>query len=213
MTTPGRMIAFEGGEGAGKSTQATRLAAVLGAELTREPGGSVLGERIRQFLLDPATEAAGAGRIDARTELMLALAARAQHVSERIRPALEAGRDVVIDRYSASTLAYQGYGRRLPVEEIRRACDLATGGLWPDLTFLLQVPVELGAARRAGASPQPDRFESEGGGFHARVAEGFLALAAQESDSWVVIDGTRGVDEVAELVLDSVGRKLGLRRP
>ena len=212
MTTLGRLIAFEGGEGAGKSTQAQRLAAVLGAELTREPGGSVLGERIRRFLLDPATEAAGAGRIDARTEVMLALAARAQHVSERIRPALEAGSNVVVDRFSASTLAYQGYGRRLPVEEIRRACDLATGGLWPDLTFLLQVPVEVGAARRAEASPQPDRFESERGGFHARVAEGFLALAAQEPDSWCVIDGTRAADEVGELVLDTVGRVRGLRR-
>src|SRR5580700_8706439 len=116
------MIAFEGGEGAGKSTQAERLAAALGAELTREPGGTAIGERIRTLLLDPET---GTGsEIDARAELMLALAARAQHVSERVRPLLKSGRDVVLDRYSGSTLAYQGYGRGLPVDEIRQACDL-----------------------------------------------------------------------------------------
>jgi dTMP kinase len=202
------MIAFEGGEGAGKSTQAGRLAAVLGAELTREPGGTALGERIRQFLLDPGTEATG-GHIDARTEVMLALAARSQHVNERIRPALESGRDVVVDRFSGSTLAYQGYGRGLPVGEIRRACDLATGGLWPDLTLLLQVPVAVGAARRDVTGSQPDRFESASGGFHARVLEGFLALAAEDPETWVVIDGTCGVDVVERLVLDAVDRKLG----
>ena len=205
---PGRMIAFEGGEGAGKSTQAARLAATIGAELTREPGGSTVGERIRRLLLDPETETGGAA-IGARTELMLALAARAQHVSERIRPALEAGVDVVVDRFSASTLAYQGYGRGLPVSEIRRACDLATGGLWPDLTILLHVPIEMGAARRAGAGSKPDRFESQGGAFHERVAEGFLALAADEPGRWTVIDGTGDEDEVATLVLEAVHRKLG----
>jgi dTMP kinase len=202
------MIAFEGGEGAGKSTQAERLAAVLGAELTREPGGSALGERIRQLLLDPESDASGEA-IDARTELMLALAARAQHVSERIRPALGAGHDVVVDRFSGSTLAYQGYGRGLPVAEIRRACDLATGGLWPDLTVLLHVPVEVGAARRVAAGSRPDRFESEGSGFHVRVAEGFLALAAEDPGRWIVLDGTGDVDEVARLVLDAIDRTLG----
>jgi dTMP kinase len=203
------MIAFEGGEGAGKSTQAERLAAALGAELTREPGGSALGERIRELLLDPGTEASADG-LDARTELMLALAARAQHVSERIRPALEAGRDVVVDRFSGSTLAYQGYGRGLPLSEIRRACDLATGGLWPDLTVLLHVPVEVGAARRVAAGSLPDRFESQGSEFHVRVTEGFLALAAEDPGSWIVLDGTGDVDDVARHVLDAV-RELGAR--
>ena len=199
------MIAFEGGEGAGKSTQAERLASVLGAELTREPGGSALGERIRHLLLDPETEAVGGEGIAARTELMLALAARAQHVSERIRPALEAGRDVVVDRFSGSTLAYQGYGRGLPVSEIRRACDLATGGLWPDLTFLLDVPVEVGVARRAGTGSRPDRFESEPSGFHVRVAE--------DREHWVVVDGTADVDEVARLVFEAVECNLGPKAP
>jgi dTMP kinase len=141
---------------------------------------------------------------------MLTLAARAQHVSERIRPALDAGRDVVGDRFSASTLAYQGFGRRLPVSEIRRACDLATGGLWPDLTLLLHVPLEVGAARKAAVGSRPDRFESQGGGFHARVAEGFLALAA-EDPGWVVIDGTGAEDDVARLVLEAVDSELGRR--
>jgi dTMP kinase len=209
MKTPGRLLAFEGGEGAGKSTQAERLAHALGAELTREPGGTALGERIRRLLLEPETEPAEPGSIDARTELMLALAARAQHVSERIRPALDAGRDVVVDRYSGSTLAYQGYGRGLPVGEIRRACDLATGGLWPDLTLLLHVPVDVGSARRAAAGSTPDRFESQRGGFHGRVAEGFLVLAADDPDRWVVIDGTGAVDDVARLVLHAVRRSLG----
>jgi dTMP kinase len=212
MKMPGRLIAFEGGEGAGKSTQAERLATALGAELTREPGGTALGERIRRLLLDPETEPSF-GRIDARTEAMLTLAARAQHVSERIRPALNAGRHVVVDRFSGSTLAYQGYGRGLPVDEIRRACDLATGGLWPDLTLLLQVPVDLGAARRAGAGSKPDRFESQRGGFHGRVAEGFLALAADDPGGWVVIDGAGEVDDVAQLVLGAVSGRLGLTVP
>jgi dTMP kinase len=208
METPGRLIAFEGGDGAGKTTQAERLSVALGAELTREPGGTVLGERIRRLLLDPEADAAGDSTIGARTELMLALAARAQHVSERIRPALDAGRDVVVDRFSASTLAYQGYGRGLPVGEVRLACDLATGGLWPDLTLLLQIPIDLGNARRAGAGSKPDRFESERGAFHGRVAEGFLELAAEEPSSWIVIDGSGDVDDVAQLVLDAVRRVL-----
>jgi len=241
MTAPGRLIAFEGGEGTGKSTQAARLAAALDAELTREPGGSALGERIRQLLLDPGSEAAdGAGidprtagidprtagidprtagidprtaGIDPRTEVMLALAARAQHVSERIRPVLGAGRDVVVDRFSGSTMAYQGYGRGLDVAEIRRACDFATGGLWPDLILLLDVPVPLAFVRRAGTGSKPDRFESAGGGFHERVAEGFLAMAAADPEGWVVIDGTPDVDTVSRLVLEAVEDRLGRKLP
>jgi dTMP kinase len=204
------LIAFEGGEGAGKSTQASRLAAALKAEVTREPGGSVLGERVRQLLLDPQLGKA-AGWIDARAELMLMLAARAQHVSELIRPRLESGRDVVVDRYSGSTLAYQGYGRGLPLEEIRQACDLATNGLWPDLTILLDVPLEVGAARRMTASSPPDRIESERDGFHVRVREGFLAEAAADPDRWVVIDGTLDFGEVERLVWTAVDQLLGAR--
>jgi len=207
MTRCGRLIALEGCEGAGKSTQAQRLASALGAELTREPGGSDLGERIRQLLLGPSGEP-GAG-IDPRAELMLMLAARAQHVAERIRPALESGRDVVVDRYSGSTLAYQGYGRALPLAAVKEACDLATGGLWPDLSILLDVPVALGAARRAGAGSAPDRIESERQEFHNKVAEGFRRLAAEDPRRWTVIDGTGDVDGVARLVRQAVESMLG----
>ncbi|HXY45781.1 MAG TPA: dTMP kinase [Acidimicrobiales bacterium] len=206
MTGRGRLIAFEGGEGAGKSTQAQRLASGIGAELTREPGGSELGERIRHLLLDPAGTAAV---IDPRAELMLLLASRAQHVAERIRPALESGRDVVVDRFSGSTLAYQGYGRGLPLAAVKEACDLATGGLWPDLTILLEVPLTLGSARRAGAGWTPDRIEAEEAEFHRRVADGFLALAAADPQGWVVIDGTGAVDTVAHLVDEALESRLG----
>lgn len=203
MTTPGRLIALEGGEGAGKSTQAALLAAAIGAEQTREPGGSDLGERVRALLLDPST-----GEIDDRAELFLMLAARSQHLAERIRPGLAGGRHVVVDRFSGSTLAYQGYGRGLPLADVRRACDLATAGCWPDLTLLLDLPAALGAARRSGV---PDRIEGADGGFHERVTGGFRELAAAEPSSWVVIDASQGVDEVARDVLAAVGERLGIR--
>lgn len=191
----GRLVAFEGGEGAGKSTQAARLAKAIGARLTREPGGSDLGEHIRGLLLGSP-----GGVIDPRAELMLMLAARAQHVSELIRPALDSGHDVVVDRFSGSSLAYQGYGRGLPVPEVEAACDLATGGLWPDLTILLDVPLEVGAARRSGR--ERDRIEAEGEGFFGRVREGFLELAA--SHDWVILDGTASEDQVAAHALEAV---------
>lgn len=197
MPARGLLIAIEGGEGAGKSTQAARLAAAIGGLVTREPGGTALGEQVRGLLLDPAH-----GEVDPRAELMLMLAARAQHVAERIEPALAAGTDVVVDRFSASTLAYQGYGRGLPLEEIRQACDLATGGRWPDLTILLDLDVATGASRRR--HELPDRIESADTAFHERVREGFRRLAAAEPGSWVVLDGAADPDEVAEAALAAV---------
>jgi dTMP kinase len=142
---------------------------------------------------------------------MLMLAARAQHVTERIRPALESGRDVVVDRYSGSTLAYQGYGRGLPLAAVKEACDLATSDLWPDLSVLLDIPVNLGAARRAGAGGAPDRIESERQEFHERVTDGFRRLAADDPEHWVVIDGMGAPDEVAALVRHAVDSMLGQR--
>jgi dTMP kinase len=195
----GRLIALEGGEGAGKSTQLKLLAEAIGAVATREPGGSALGDHLRLLLLSPEW-----GSLDARTELMLMLAARAQHVRELIGPELEAGRDVVVDRFSGSTLAYQGYGRGLLLEEIAAACDLATGGLWPDLTILLDVPVEVGAARRQGQAR--DRIETEGADFFGRVRQGYLEMAAQHADSWVVIDATGSEETVAKAIREAVGR-------
>lgn len=204
MTPPtrGRLIAFEGGEGCGKSTQASRLAAALGALLTREPGATPVGARLRALLLDPAT-----GPVDPRTEALLMAADRAQHVAEVIEPALGQGRHVVTDRYTGSSLAYQGFGRGLAVDEVRRISAWATGDLWPDLVVLLVVPPEVAAAR---LGTDLDRFEQEDDGFHERVHDGFLRLAEAEPDRWVVLDGTGSPDGVAASVAAVVERRLGL---
>jgi dTMP kinase len=198
-----RFIVLEGGEASGKSTQAARLAAALGAELTREPGGTGVGERIRSVLLDPALSG-----LDARAEALLMAAARAEHVATVIRPALDAGRDVVSDRFSGSSLAYQGYGRGLPLDDVRRLSDWATGGLWPDLTVLLAVdPAEVEARQRL-AGLGADRLESESREFHSRVMSGFLALAAADP-SWRVVSGSGPPDSVASRVLDVVTHFFG----
>jgi dTMP kinase len=194
----GRFIAFEGGEGSGKSTQAARLAALLGALLTHEPGGTPAGALIRSLLLDPSVDV-----LDARAEALLVAADRAQHVSTVIRPALEAGRDVVSDRYAGSSLAYQGYGRQLPLRDIRWLSDWASDGLWPDLVIVLDVPIEEASGRLRIAGATPDRLESEGIDFHSRVAAGFRELVATER-TWVLIDGRGSVDEVFARVEDVV---------
>lgn len=188
MTRRGRLIAFEGGEACGKSTQAALLAERLGAVLTREPGGTAAGERVRDLLLD-----GGVVGLDPRAEALLMAAARAQHVAEVVGPALAAGRDVVTDRFSHSSLAYQGYGRGLDLVEVRALSDWATGGLWPDVVVLLRLPA--GAALAAPVSP--DRFESEARKFHERVASGFCALAAEEPDRWRVVEAGGTIEEVA----------------
>jgi dTMP kinase len=179
----------EGGEGSGKSTQARLLAQQLGARVTREPGGTPLGEEIRNLLLAPRAQP-----VAARAELLLMVAARAQHVAEVIEPALAAGEDVVSDRFSPSTLAYQAYGRGLPLEDVATACRLAAPGLEPDLVVLLDVPFEVGMARNTGGL---DRIEAEGAAFHARVRDGFLAQAKAEPQRFVVFDGTLPIDALA----------------
>jgi dTMP kinase len=197
-----RFIVFEGGEGSGKSTQAARLAARLGAVLTREPGGTALGEALRALLLSDDSRARG---LDDRAEALLMAADRAQHVAEVIRPALGAGRHVVSDRYYGSTLAYQGFGRGLPVDELRRLSAWASAGLWPDVVVLLDVPRELGSFRAAGRSDRPlDRVEAAGDGFHDRVADGYRSLAAADPHRWVVVDGTGPADEVEATVWKAV---------
>lgn len=198
----GRFIAFEGGEACGKSTQAALLAAAIGARATREPGGTALGASLRGVLLDPAT-----GTIDVRAELALMVADRAQHVAEVVRPALDAGHHVVTDRYSGSSIAYQGYGRGLDPGEVADLCRWATGDLWPDLTVLLDVPVAVAAARMG----ERDRFEREGDGFHERVRQGFLALAAADPAGWVVLDGTAPIEELARAVATVVAERLQLQ--
>jgi len=199
----GRFIVFEGGEGSGKSTQAARLADRLGAVLTREPGGTAIGGALRALLLDARTTG-----LDDRAEALLMAADRAQHVAEVIRPALSSGRHVVSDRYIGSTLAYQGFGRGLPVDDLRRLSAWAAAGLTPDLVVLLDVPRELGSTRAAGrADLAPDRVEAAGDGFHDRVAQGYRALAAADPGRWVVVDGTARTDEVEALVWKSVAAR------
>lgn len=175
----GLFIVFEGVEGAGKSTQASLLGRWLQRAgvphvLTFEPGGTAVGEQIRQVLLHHR------GDVPVRAELLLFLAARAALVERVIRPALGAGQVVVSDRYELSSLAYQGYGRGIAVDEVRRLNAFATGGLRPDLVLLLEISAELGGARRAAAGLAADRIEQESQDFHARVAEAYGLLADQD---------------------------------
>ena len=198
----GRFIVFEGGEACGKTTQATRLATTIDGRRTREPGGTEVGRRVRELLLDPAT-----GEVDARAEALLMAADRAHHVATVVLPTLEAGRHVVSDRYIGSSVAYQGHGRGLDPERVADVSAWATRGLEPDLVILLDVPAAAAKARRERG---PDRLEAAGDGFHQRVAEGFRALAAAEPDRWVVIDGTPDPDVVERAVASAVGDRLGL---
>jgi dTMP kinase len=191
-------ITLEGGEGSGKSTQAQALKELLEAKgftvtLTREPAGCPLGQRVREFLSDPSL------RLDPRSELFLFVAARAQHVAEVIRPALERGEIVICDRFSDSTVAYQGYGRGLRLDDVRLANRIATRGLVPDLTVLLSVPVETGLGRKAGEEV-PDCIGQEEARFHERVRQGYLAMAAQEPDRFLVRDGTLPPEEITRTI-------------
>lgn len=194
----GYLIAFEGGEGCGKSTQARRLADRLGgrAVLTHEPGDSPLGAHLRGLLLD-----AGDLDITARAEALLMAADRAQHVVQVIRPALAAGACVITDRFAGSSIAYQGYGRQLPADEVEELSRWATDGLWPDLILLLEVPLR-DATRRLDRDL--DRLESAGSDFHRRVHDGFLRQAMEDPDHWAVLDGSRSEAEVAEAVWDII---------
>lgn len=190
----GRFIVFEGGEASGKTTQAARLAVDLDAVLTREPGGTPIGERLRELLLDPVLPAPSV-----RTEVLLLLAARAQHVAEVIEPALAAGRDVVCDRFTGSTVAYQGFGRGLDPGELIELSAWAAAGREPDVVILLSVDQKEAAARLVGRG-RPDRIEGEGAAFFEKVAEGFRAQAAADPDRWRTVDGNGGVEEVAARV-------------
>lgn len=205
MTKRGMFITLEGGEGAGKSTQARRLAAALAAQgqpalVTREPGGAPGAEKIRNLLLFD-------GPWDPVAEAMLHFAARREHLAQTIRPALEAGIWVVCDRFADSTLAYQGAGQGLDRAVWRTLADVALEGLWPDLTLVLDLPVETGMARAAGRSAA-DRYEALGRDFHERVRGSFLQTAAEDPGRCAVLDAARGPDVVFADILATVQARL-----
>lgn len=183
-------IAFEGAEGCGKSTQAKRLADSMGAVLTRETGGTDIGARIRDILHDTAVH-----NLAARAEALLTAADRAQHLAEVVAPALAAGQAVVSDRSVYSSLAYQGYGRELDVDDIRRLNEWGTEGLWPTTIVFLDTPDETIAERMSRRDL--DRFEAAGDAFHARVLHGFRTMAAADPEHWLTVQAVGSVDRVA----------------
>ena len=196
----GHFIAVEGADGTGKSTQARLLAERLGALFTREPGGTPLGERIRALVLDPS----GDPPVD-RAEALLMAAARAQHVAEVVEPALAAGRDVVSDRYVASSVAYQGHGRGLGAEAVMAVNRFATDDLQPDLVVLILVDAPV-AVRRLG--DHLDRIEQAGDAFQTAVVAAYSEMATADPDRWLVVDGNGTVEEVAARVAAAVEERL-----
>lgn len=200
MPERGRLIAFEGVEGAGKSTQIELVAKhlrKLGYTVveTREPGGTALGAEIRRMVMHSTRSTPSP-----MTELLLYLADRAQHLAEVVLPALERGHLVLCDRFSASTIVYQGHGRQLGVDRVRQLDEIVRHGVWPALTFIFDCPVEVGLKRAQG----DDRFHRELVAFHERVRAGFLELAQQDPSGYCVVDATHPVDEVTRLILARV---------
>lgn len=198
----GVFVTFEGGEGSGKSTQLARLAERLRAagarvRTVREPGGTHVGERVRDILLDPAHE-----DIDARAELLLYEASRAQLVAEVIAPALAEGEVVLCDRFADSTVAYQGFGRGLSLAQIDALNETATNRVWPDVTLILDIDPVRGLARATAAGA--DRLEGEGPAFHDRVRAGFLAIARAEPERFRIVDADGTPDEVEARLIDAL---------
>lgn len=202
----GFFITFEGPEGGGKSIQSRSLAAFLESQdfavlWTREPGGTDLGREVRRLLFDFSSV------LDPWSEVFLFLADRAQHVATKIRPALEQGFIVICDRFTDSTLAYQGYGRGLPLERLQALNALATGHLKPDLTLLLDVDVETGLRRRR-STEELNNFDRRSLEFHRRVRQGYLHLATQEPERWVLCRADASVDEVQQCIREAVMHRL-----
>ena len=201
-------ITFEGPEGSGKSTQIWLLAEHLqscgcAVEMMREPGGTLIGDQIRNVLHDTANTA-----MAATAEVLLYSASRAQLVAERIRPAIESGHVVLCDRYADSTIAYQGYGRGLDFEMLEVLTTIATAGLTPDLTLLLDLDVTRGLSRRRDEGEEMNRLDQESVAFHERVRAGYHRLAAAEPARWVMIDADRPVSIVAAEIRNAVSRRL-----
>jgi dTMP kinase len=202
-------VTFEGPDGCGKTTQIAQLAEGLrgaGRDViaTREPGGTPIGDQVRDILHAPGNRS-----MRATTELLLYCASRAQLVGDVIRPHLARGGIVLSDRYADSSLAYQGYGRGIELGTLRAILDFATGGLRPDLTLLLDLSVEEGLRRRRGSGGEWNRLDQETIEFHRRVREGYLSLARAEPDRWVTVDAARAVDEVQKEIRAEVEKRLG----
>jgi dTMP kinase len=197
----GRFVALEGGEGSGKTTQAARLGKAINAVVTREPGGTHLGGLVRTLLLDPRNH------MSPRTEALLLAADRAQHMAEIVIPTLTRGRQVVSDRSAYSSLAYQGFGRGLPLDELRNMNGWALQGRWPDVVILLDLDP---AAATARLKRDPDRIEQADIEFHRRVRTGFLQMAAADPGRWTVVAGSDDEDTVAATIRDVVRQRLGL---
>ena len=203
-------ITFEGTEGSGKTTQINHLANKLSeagysVQNTREPGGSNVGNQIREILLDPVNE-----RLSATSELLLYAASRAQHVREVIVPALKNGEIVISDRFSDATVAYQGYGRNLDLVLINHLNQIATGGLVPDLTFLLNLPIEIGLQRASASRGELDRIERENLEFHERVQNGYLAIAKEGTNRIKIIDATQPIDVIFNEIWSILKVKISL---
>ena len=201
-------ITFEGIEGSGKTTQIHLLVDWLRKRssqvlVTREPGGTDIGEQIRTILLNPLNTA-----MTPEAEILLFSAARAQIVREVIRPHLDQGWIVICDRFADSTLAYQGYGHGLPLEDLRRITAFATGGLWPDLTIYLDLDVETGLQRKAATPEEWNRMEAKEVAFHQRVREGYRTLAAAEPHRWLVLDASQPVEVIQERIRERVASLL-----
>ncbi|MFZ8901249.1 MAG: dTMP kinase [Ilumatobacteraceae bacterium] len=203
MTTKAHYIAFEGIEGCGKSTQASRLAADIGAVLTRETGGTQIGARIRDVLHDPANT-----HLSPVAETLLIAGDRAQHYAEVLEPNLSAGRHVVSDRSVYSSIAYQGYGRALDLEQVQSVNRWAIHDRWPDLVVLLDIDHTTAMARIGDRSL--DRFEREEAGFFQRIVEGFRTMAREDPNRWIVLDGDQQPDVIADRVRSIVRERFGI---
>jgi len=197
-------ITLEGPEGSGKSSQIPALAEFLREQgyqvyTTREPGGTTIGDQIRAVLHDLENTS-----MHPRTEILLFLAARAQHVEEVIRPLLEKGTIVICDRYADSTLAYQGYGHGVDLDILKKLLDFSTGGLYPDLTILLDIDVEKGLNRRKESGGEWNRLDAYTLAFHRRVREGYLTLAANEPQRWRIVDAAQSIENVQESLQQTI---------
>ncbi len=195
-------VSLEGIDGSGKTTQARRLAEALGPDplLVREPGGTDTGERVRELIKDPGLA------VDPLAELLLFCAARAQLVNEVIVPAREAGRIVVCDRFSDSSIAYQGIARGLGADRVESLCDVATGGVWPDITFFLRLHPEVAAERIAAEGRAADRFEGEGLDLQRKVAEGYEDVAARHPERVKTIDASADPDAIHAALVAELDR-------